>query len=269
MQTAKSDIRDVAQPLSRLRPALIPMRVCGKQDGRQDGFMEFTTCMLGSYDVHGSVMGQLSLNDLRWYSFTCKAIYAEVQGYYERNYSLKPILEPFIPSMYIPAFRRLQKENGLVISGSVALQFFTRVTYPESDLDLYVEYASAFEVGKWLESEVGCTALNFQGEACPFYRTFSHYVSWDYLRGCLPSLQTCYTSLPGDRRNAGAADRARNTRETEQNYSFKGMRAVVSFTSPVNSRKIQLIICRRNVMEVILSFHSSKLKPFIPSLFII
>lgn len=86
--------------------------------------------MLESYDVHGSVMGHLSLNDLRWYSLTCKAIYAEVQGYYERNYSLNPILERFIPSTYIPAFRRLQKENGLVISGSVALQFLHKSNVP-------------------------------------------------------------------------------------------------------------------------------------------
>lgn len=248
----KSHVRDALVAPSILIPR--HMRLCGKQNGRQGSLIDYTTCMLGSYDIHGSVMGQLSLNDLRWYSLTCKAIYDEVQGHYEHNYSLNPILEPFIPSEYIPTFRRLQKKYGLVISGSVALQFFTRVTYPESDLDLYVEYARAFEVGKWLESEVGCTALDFHGEACPFYRTFSHCVSLDYRRGRLPSSETCYTSLPGNRRGTAPAGAG----ETEQNYSFKGMRAVISFLSPVNSRKVQLIICWRNVMEVILGFHSSK-----------
>ncbi|KAF4593082.1 hypothetical protein EYR38_008792 [Pleurotus pulmonarius] len=222
-----------------------------------EGLMGFTRCMLGSYDIHASVMGQLSLDALRWYSLTCKAIYDEVQAYYHRNYSLNPILEPFIPSRYIPAFRRLQKENGLVISGSAALQFFTRTTYPESDLDLYVEYARALEIGKWLESEVGCTALNHQGEAHPFYRTFSRYVTSDFDRGRLPSLEPCYTTLPGNRENAAPADPVHTVADGVGQYSFKGMRAVVSFLSPVSSRKIQLIICRRNIMEVILGFHST------------
>ncbi|KAF9491402.1 hypothetical protein BDN71DRAFT_1398402 [Pleurotus eryngii] len=172
--------------------------------------------MLRSYDIHESIMEQLSLNNLHWYSLTCKAIYDEVQGHYKHNYSLNPILKLFIPSEYIPAFHRLQKKYRPVISGSVALQFLTRVTYPESDLNLYVKYACAFEVGKWLELEVGCTVLDFHGEACPFYHTF--------LR--------C-------------------------NYSFKGMHAVFSFLSPINLRKVQLIICWCNVIEVILSFHST------------
>ncbi|KAF9499597.1 hypothetical protein BDN71DRAFT_1441739 [Pleurotus eryngii] len=222
-----------------------------------EGLMGFTRCMLGSYDIHWSVMGQLSLDALRWYSLTCKAIYDEVQAYYHRNYSLNPILEPFIPSRYIPAFRRLQKENGLIISGSAALQFFTRVTYPESDLDLYVEYARALEIGKWLESEVGCTALNHQGEAHPFYRTFSRYVTSDFNSGRLPSLEPCYTTLPGNRGSAAPADPAHSGVDVAEDYSFKGMRAVVSFLSPVSSRKIQLIICRRNIMEVISGFHST------------
>ncbi|KAG9223952.1 hypothetical protein CCMSSC00406_0004432 [Pleurotus cornucopiae] len=222
-----------------------------------DGLMGFTRCMLGSYDIHRSVMGQLSLDALRWYSLTCKAIYEEVQAYYHRNYSLNLILEPFIPSRYIPAFRRLQKENGLVVSGSAALQFFTRVTYPESDLDLYVEYARALEIGKWLESEVGCTALNHQGEAHPFYRTFSRYVTSDFNSDRLPSLEPCYTTLPGDKGSAVPADPAQSGADITEHYNFKGMRAVVSFLSPVSSRTIQLIICRHNIMEVILGFHST------------
>lgn len=210
--------------------------------------------MLSSEDIHMSVMGQLSLNALRWYSLTSKAIYDEVQIFYQRNYSLNPILEPFIPSEHIPAFRRLQKENGLVISGSVALQFFTRITYPESDLDLYVEYACTFEVGTWLESEVGCTALDRHSEPRPFNLTFSWCISSGYLRGSLPSSGSWYTSLPGNRESVVLTDRAENV---GGNYSFKGIRAVISFLSPINSRKIQLIICHRNVMEVILGFHSS------------
>ncbi|KAF7422279.1 hypothetical protein PC9H_010435 [Pleurotus ostreatus] len=224
------------------------------QDGPSEGFLDFTRCMLWDDIIHATVMRQLSLNALRWYSLTCKAIYGEVQIFYQRSYSLNPILEPFIPLEHIPAFRRLQGESGLVISGSAALQFFTRATYPESDLDLYVEYAHVFEVGKWLEWDVGCIALNHHGEPQPFYQTYFHWIASDAQHRRIPCQRPCYTALPGSRGNAVPGDLAHST---QGNYSFKGIRAVVSFLSPVHSRKIQLIICRRNVMEVILGFHST------------
>lgn len=242
----------------------VSRRLIGMQDGPPEGLLDFTRCMFWDDVIHATVMGQLSLNALRWYSLTCKAMYDEVQIFYQCNYSLDPILEPFIPSEHIPAFRRLQGESGLVISGSVALQFFTRVTYPESDLDLYVEYAHAFEVGNWLERDVGCTAQNYHGKPQRFYQTYFDWTASDAQHHRFIFQRPCHTALPGSGGNAVPGDPAHSTRG---NYSFKGIRAIVSFLSPVHSRKIQLIICRRNVMEVILGFHSSK--PLTPSLFVI
>ena len=40
----------------------------------------------------------------------------------------------------------------MVISGSTALQFFQRVLYPESDLDLYVEHRYRRPIALWLAS---------------------------------------------------------------------------------------------------------------------
>ncbi|KAF4566487.1 hypothetical protein EYR36_011914 [Pleurotus pulmonarius] len=236
------------------KPEHISRSASAIHDGPSEGLLDFTRCMLWNDIIHATVMRQLSLNTLRWYSLTCKAIYDEVQIFYQCSYSLDPILEPFISLEHIPAFRRLQAESGLVISGSAALQFFTRVTYPESDLDLYVEYEHAFEVGKWLEWDVGCTALNHHGEPQPFYQTYFRWTASDVQHCRFPLTKPCYTALPGSRENAVPDDSSHSTRG---NYSFKGIRAVVSFLSPDHSRKIQLIICRRNVMEVILGFHST------------
>lgn len=47
-------------------------------------------------------------------------------------------------------FRALQARTGAVISGSFALQFFSRTTYPEADLDLYIHNDVMEEVGTWL-----------------------------------------------------------------------------------------------------------------------
>ena len=49
-------------------------------------------------------------------------------------------------------FRDLQAKTGMVISGSTALQFFERVLYPESDLDLYVEHQYMQPIALWLAS---------------------------------------------------------------------------------------------------------------------
>jgi len=42
--------------------------------------------------------------------------------------------------------------TGTLISGSTALQFFDRTVYEDSDLDLFVEHASARPLTLWLES---------------------------------------------------------------------------------------------------------------------
>lgn len=48
------------------------------------------------------------------------------------------------------AFRLLQSRTGTVISGSFAVQFFRRVRWKGSDLDLYLPKAARQEVGQWL-----------------------------------------------------------------------------------------------------------------------
>ena len=50
------------------------------------------------------------------------------------------------------SFRAMQARTGAIISGSFAVQFFDRVFFPNSDLDLYTPYDTALEVSNWLET---------------------------------------------------------------------------------------------------------------------
>ena len=52
-------------------------------------------------------------------------------------------------------FRKLQAETGALISGSNALQFLLRQTFPLSDLDLYVTQDNHERVADWLTQQDG------------------------------------------------------------------------------------------------------------------
>jgi len=51
-------------------------------------------------------------------------------------------------------FRRLQAATHCVVSGSTALQFFNREVYPDSDLDLYVDFRNALDVCQFILDDV-------------------------------------------------------------------------------------------------------------------
>ncbi|KAI0344506.1 hypothetical protein BDW22DRAFT_1326633, partial [Trametopsis cervina] len=71
-------------------------------------------------------------------SRTSRSIHVVIQAYIHRAFDIRRLLTPYFSS--VSAFRALQARTGLLISGSVAVQFFARIAYPESDLDLYVEH---------------------------------------------------------------------------------------------------------------------------------
>lgn len=69
-----------------------------------------------------------------------------------RKHKLETVLGKYFTDDQILHFRRLQATTGMIISGSTALQFFERVLYPESDLDLYVEHRYRRPITLWLAS---------------------------------------------------------------------------------------------------------------------
>ena len=60
------------------------------------------------------------------------------------------LLSRYFTPAEILCFRELQCVTGALISGSTAVQFFDRETYPDSDLDVYVEHRYVRTLTDWL-----------------------------------------------------------------------------------------------------------------------
>lgn len=80
----------------------------------------------------------LSIQELRGYGLICKSTYLVVKRYLEKNSSLRRVLTRYIREESVPMFRAMQRATGALIGGSAALQFFTRLHFTKSDLDVYV-----------------------------------------------------------------------------------------------------------------------------------
>ncbi|KAL1671177.1 hypothetical protein EV122DRAFT_285231 [Schizophyllum commune] len=82
------------------------------------------------------VCSPLSLPDLVSYSQICKDTHRTVQLYAHRAYKFKHCLAKFMDADEAEGLRNVMRETGTIISGSIALQFFSREPLPDSDLDL-------------------------------------------------------------------------------------------------------------------------------------
>ncbi|KAL1750360.1 hypothetical protein FB107DRAFT_279706 [Schizophyllum commune] len=81
----------------------------------------------------------MSLTDLINYSRVCKDTNRAVSAYARTAYQLHRCLLPFMDRTDADRLRLLMRSTGAIISGSVALQFFTRETMYPCDLDLYTD----------------------------------------------------------------------------------------------------------------------------------
>lgn len=73
-----------------------------------------------------------------------------VRAYCRCAFNLPRLLWPFIPVNDIDAFREILHETGMIISGSVTLQYFDRKTFHPTDLDIYVNGNQQPHVVAWL-----------------------------------------------------------------------------------------------------------------------
>ncbi|KAJ8085997.1 hypothetical protein PM082_004816 [Marasmius tenuissimus] len=77
-------------------------------------------------------------------------LYQMIQPYWNRAFSYRRCLRPFIPVYLHEEFWEMLSLTGALISGSFPLQYFTRTLYPDSDLDLYCEDSRAGPLIKFL-----------------------------------------------------------------------------------------------------------------------
>jgi hypothetical protein len=99
------------------------------------------------------ILSCLSPKELFNYRATCQYTNKIFKKYMICAFNVETHLATFFTPDEIPVFRMLQAHDGIIISGSFALQFFARIHYPSSDLDLYVEYRHGFNLCTWLVSQ--------------------------------------------------------------------------------------------------------------------
>ncbi|KAJ8077480.1 hypothetical protein AAF712_013010 [Marasmius tenuissimus] len=151
-----------------------------------------------------------------------------ISTFQRRIYKLDPLLLRFFTPTQLRRFRDAQAEDGFLISGSVALQFFANVEWPESDLDLYC-YPSHFR-------RLVKLMVLFGYRFAPSGGTGPSTL--------MMALKEVQAKLQSPARLYGT------------------MKSVVSVLSFVKDRletrsKVQIIVCRNSPFEAIFSFHSS------------
>ncbi|KAI5886714.1 uncharacterized protein SCHCODRAFT_02672851 [Schizophyllum commune H4-8] len=89
--------------------------------------------------------------DLVRYSQVCRDTRRAVQSYSSQAFQLHRTLVNFMSVDEVRAFRQLMRETGTLISGSVAIHFFSRTDVGESGLDLYMEGDNAHNVAAFVQ----------------------------------------------------------------------------------------------------------------------
>ncbi|KAI0087717.1 hypothetical protein BDY19DRAFT_892207 [Irpex rosettiformis] len=160
---------------------------------------------------------------------TCMQLQAAVKSYFRRTFNINRHFSRFFDNPQ--DFRSLQARTATLVSGSNALQFFSRITYEDSDLDLYVYYKHRLEVGHWL-------------------------------------IQNGYTYKPNAVQNTNfdlaSKECTLNGSQADEplKYHMKGVASVFTFTKPCGDDaskelKVQAVVVSNAPMEVILNFHST------------
>ena len=84
------------------------------------------------------------------YARACKDTHRTVTGYCRRAFQIHRCLARFMSEDDVVRLRLLQYHTNFVISGSVAVQFFSRESFADGDLDLYTERQHAFTIFHFL-----------------------------------------------------------------------------------------------------------------------
>ncbi|KAJ7864794.1 hypothetical protein B0H14DRAFT_2735536 [Mycena olivaceomarginata] len=183
-------------------------------DNERSPALRFFELETGPHDV---LFSQIPARDLVRLMQTCRCTYTLVKAI---CFNVPRLLSRFFgDATSVDDFRRMQGYTGAIISGSTALQFFNRLTWPNTDLDIYVTRASAaIAVVFILENGYTFSPRDFQDRNV--------------------SLQLC-----------------ESVKDSPPGYPGKGIANVLNFYK--DGTKIQLIIVKTTPIEVILHFHST------------
>lgn len=107
--------------------------------------------LLRNLDIAFVLLSQVAPDDLLHLQICCKELRNLVDFLLPRFYNIDKLLTSYFSDLR--RFRQLQAATHTLISGSTALQAFSRSRWHGSDLDLYVFDIHALTVAAWLHAE--------------------------------------------------------------------------------------------------------------------
>lgn len=171
------------------------------------------------------ILSSLPHIDLIQCSRTSKQMYAATNNYNLRAFDIDNHLAHHFN--HPTDFCSLQRQTGVIISSSNAIQFFDRTKFIRSDLDLYVTDSFASQVGQWLTNN----------EEYDYYPQEGNVNNFDN------ALKTAILKGPPDKLPG-------------EPYNNSGIVGVFNFKKK-ERLIIQLIYTNISPIHAILSFHSS------------
>lgn len=207
----------------------------------------FVNQFLFNHVIYTVIFNSLNAFQLLRLSRTCRLAYTTITHFIKQTWAIDRVLSRFFSDPL--AFRQLQARTGTLISGSSALQFFSRTSWPESDLDLYLYDFGLVDLMRWLVEEEGYTFTPSQRQP----ETWLEAAKWG---------QSSQFPIVHDwEENMGAEDVLGDADHDEEDYLDHGIRTVFTLVKS-NAEggpdlKVQCIVARKAPMETILSFHSS------------
>jgi hypothetical protein len=204
-------------------------------------------CLLSTFrslpPVYDIIFDHLSALNLIRVSLTCKDGLLATNDYKQRTFSINQLLSRFFNDPL--AFRSLQARTGTLISGSQALQFFSRRYWSESDLDIYAWPEFTVEIGMWLLKE-GYQLLPNHPYTAPPPVTEDEEIGGQQEEDIVIDQTHIQREIDSQRRRP-------------PRYAIPGLQVVLAFEKQlgVETLRIQVIGAMSTPIEIILKFHSS------------
>ncbi|TRM61651.1 hypothetical protein BD626DRAFT_570850 [Schizophyllum amplum] len=175
-----------------------------------------------------AILSCLNPRDITQYGLASRETHRRVKSYYRRAFYLPRALESFFDNDHdIEEFRDIQRQTGLVISGSFALRFMGRLSFKPGDLDVYVKHTLAGVAGEFL-TRAGYEYRPRRGQPSDFNDALA-----------------LYQTTTEDRNESG-------------HYAAAAIVGAYNFVNTKDDNVIvQIITARTSPVDAILGFHST------------
>lgn len=169
-----------------------------------------------------------------------------VQDYISTAFNIKDHLSYHIDDTQ--GFRKMQRDFGLIISGSNVVEFLGRTRYPGADLDMYVTAPHMNNVFHFLLAQ---------------HKKKYRFIPSDKQKPTLEKTLENFNNAQRCRRNQNSSNMMYTVSTGFKNvvdgqYTSNQILGVFSFESRrVEGRKIQVVVCNADPIATVLLFHSS------------